>query len=68
MNKSKTKASKPLKSEVNQALQKISQDEELTVAAITGTGKYFTSGNDMGDGMKRMMGKNSKKFSRKEKY
>jgi len=31
----------------------------LTVAAITGTGKYFTSGNDMGDGMKRMMGNNS---------
>jgi len=41
--------------EINQALHKISDDEDLTVAAITGTGKYFTSGNDMGDGMKRMM-------------
>ena len=44
-------------SEVDQALRKISLDDDLTVAAITGTGKYFTSGNDMGDGMKRMMGK-----------
>ncbi|CAG5097902.1 Oidioi.mRNA.OKI2018_I69.XSR.g15283.t1.cds [Oikopleura dioica] len=42
-------------SEVDQALRKISLDDDLTVAAITGTGKYFTSGNDMGDGMKRMM-------------
>ncbi|CBY40702.1 unnamed protein product [Oikopleura dioica] len=49
--------------EVDQALQKISGDEDLTVAAITGTGKYFTSGNDMGDGMKRMMAQNTKTFA-----